>query len=52
MNPAAAAAIAALEQLTQLAGTMDAAERAMGGLPAVNTPGFAHVSMRSSVRCF
>ena len=52
MNPAAAAAIASLEQLTQFAGTMDAAERALGGLPAVNAPGFAHVSLRPSVRCF
>lgn len=32
LNPAAAAAVAALSQLTQFAGTMDAAERAMVGL--------------------
>ncbi|GAV88203.1 zf-met domain-containing protein [Cephalotus follicularis] len=31
LNPAAAAAVAALSQLTQFARTMDAAERAMGG---------------------
>lgn len=34
LNPAAAAAVAALSQLTQFAGTMDAAERAMAGLQA------------------
>ncbi|XP_010258936.1 PREDICTED: glutenin, high molecular weight subunit DX5-like [Nelumbo nucifera] len=32
LNPAAAAAVAALSQLTHFAGTMDAAERAMAGL--------------------
>ncbi|PIA50206.1 hypothetical protein AQUCO_01300739v1 [Aquilegia coerulea] len=32
LNPAAAAAVAALSQLTQFAGTMDAAERAMAGV--------------------
>ncbi|XP_038982495.1 AT-rich interactive domain-containing protein 1A-like [Phoenix dactylifera] len=32
LNPAAAAAVAALSQLTQFAGTMDAAERAMSGM--------------------
>ncbi|XP_077236460.1 uncharacterized protein LOC143877977 [Tasmannia lanceolata] len=32
LNPAAAAAVAALSQLTQFAGKMDAAERAMAGL--------------------
>ncbi|WCJ25918.1 hypothetical protein M5689_007771 [Euphorbia peplus] len=44
MNPAAAAAIAALERLTQFAGTMGAAERAMAGIPAYN-PGFGPVPM-------
>ncbi|XP_073001624.1 uncharacterized protein [Typha latifolia] len=33
LNPAAAAAVAALSQLTQFAGTMEAAERAMAGIP-------------------
>ncbi|XP_065857874.1 uncharacterized protein [Euphorbia lathyris] len=45
MNPAAAAAIAALERLTQFAGTMDAAERAMAGIPAYN-PNFVPMAMR------
>ncbi|KAJ9173386.1 hypothetical protein P3X46_016527 [Hevea brasiliensis] len=44
MNPAAPAAIAALEQLTQLARSMDAAERAMARLPA-KSPGFELVPM-------
>ncbi|XP_050226967.1 uncharacterized protein LOC126676739 [Mercurialis annua] len=44
-NAAAAAAIAALEQLAQFAGTMDAAERAIAGLPPVATPRF-QLSMR------
>lgn len=34
LNAAAAAAVAALSQLTQFAGTMDAAERAMAGMQA------------------
>lgn len=51
MNPAAVAAIAALEQLTQFAGSMDAVERAMAGLP-VKSPGFELVPMRHRVWYF
>ncbi|KAJ9147713.1 hypothetical protein P3X46_029839 [Hevea brasiliensis] len=43
---AAAVAIAALEQLTQFAGSMDAAERAMAGLPT-KSPVFGPVPMHS-----
>lgn len=39
LNPAAAAAVAALSQLTQFAGTMDAAERAMAGMHDRQWPG-------------
>ncbi|KAL5728307.1 hypothetical protein ACHQM5_001406 [Ranunculus cassubicifolius] len=40
LNPAAAAAVAALSQLTQFAGNMGAAERAMAGVQERQWPGY------------
>ncbi|KAF8412423.1 hypothetical protein HHK36_000387 [Tetracentron sinense] len=49
LNPAAAAAVAALSQLTQFAGKMDAAERAMAGMQEHQSPNLVRSSLDSSL---